>query len=87
VVKRDLDYQGVQRALRGGGEMRAIDVRVAMCACYCRSIMYTLMGGRRGIGEGVAHVVNHVLDVQGAQHALRDGEMRASDARVALCVC
>ena len=40
-----------------------------------------------GIGEDVAHVVNVVIDGQGAQHALRGGEMRAVDARVALWVC
>ena len=41
----------------------------------------------RGIGEDVVHVVKRVLDEQGAQHALREREMRPIDASVALCVC
>ena len=39
------------------------------------------------LGEDGAHVVKRVLDGQGAQHALREGEMRAIDDRVVLCVC
>ena len=39
------------------------------------------------LGEDVVHVVKRVLDDQGAQYALRESEMRAIDARVALCVC
>ena len=39
-----------------------------------------------GIGEDVVQVVNVALDDQGARHALREGEMRAIDTRVALCV-
>ena len=39
-----------------------------------------------GIGEDVVHVVNVAFDDQGARHALRGGEMRAIDTRVALCV-
>ena len=38
------------------------------------------------LGEDVVHVVKRVIDDQGAQHALREGEMRVIDARVALCV-
>ena len=40
-----------------------------------------------GLGEEVVQVVKRVLDDQGAQHALREGEMCAVDARAALCVC
>jgi len=39
------------------------------------------------IGEDVVHVVKRVVDDQGVQHAFRGGEMRAIDARVAVCVC
>ena len=39
-----------------------------------------------GIGEDAAHVAKRALDDQGAQHALREGAIRAIDARVALCV-
>jgi len=39
-----------------------------------------------GIGEDVVHVVKRVLDDQGAQYVLREGEKRTIDARVALCV-
>ena len=39
-----------------------------------------------GIGEDVVHVVKRVLDDQGALYALREGETRAIDVRVALCV-
>ena len=37
------------------------------------------------LGEDVVRVVKRVLDDQGAQHAFREGEMRAIDARAALC--
>ena len=37
------------------------------------------------IGADVVHVVRRILDDLGAQHALRESEMRAIDARVALC--
>ena len=40
-----------------------------------------------GFGEDVVHVVKRALVDQGAQHALREGELRAIDARAALCVC
>ena len=40
-----------------------------------------------GLGESVVHVVKRVLGGQGARYALREGEMRAIDARVAWCVC
>ena len=40
-----------------------------------------------GLGEDVVHAVTRVLGDQGAQHALREGEVRAIDARVAWCVC
>ena len=39
-----------------------------------------------GLGESVVHVVKRVLDDQGARYALREGAIRAIDARVALCV-
>ncbi len=39
-----------------------------------------------GLGEDVVHVAKRVLDDQGVKRALRQGEMRAIDARVALCV-
>ena len=39
------------------------------------------------LGEDVVRVVKRVLDDQGAQHAFREGEMRAIDARAALCGC
>ena len=38
-----------------------------------------------GLGEDVVHVAKRVLDDQGAQRALREGEVFAIDARVALC--
>ena len=44
------------------------------------------MGGRRKSRDYVTHVVRNILDGQGAQHALREGEMRAIDAPVALCM-
>ena len=40
-----------------------------------------------GFGEDVVHVVKRALVDQGAQHALREGEMCAIDDRVAVCVC
>ena len=40
-----------------------------------------------GIIEDVVHVATGVLDDQSAQHAVREGELRAIDARTALCVC
>ena len=40
-----------------------------------------------GLGEDVVHMVKRVLGDQGDQHALREGEVRAIDARVALCAC
>ena len=40
-----------------------------------------------GLDEDVVHVVERVLDGQGAQHAFREGEARAIDACAALCVC
>ena len=40
-----------------------------------------------GLGEDVAHVAKRAIGDQGAQHALRGGDMRAIDARVVVCVC
>jgi len=40
-----------------------------------------------GFGEDEVHVVKRALDDQGAQHALREGEMRAIGDRVSFCVC
>jgi len=40
-----------------------------------------------GLGEDVVHVVKRVLGDQGDQRARREGEVRAIDARVALCAC
>ena len=39
------------------------------------------------IGEDVVHAVKRVIDELGAQHALREDEMRTIDARAVLCVC
>ena len=39
------------------------------------------------IGEDEVRAVKRVLDELGAQHALREDEMRTIDARAALCVC
>ena len=39
------------------------------------------------LGDGVVHVVKRVIGDRGAQHALREGEMRTIDARAVLCVC
>ena len=40
-----------------------------------------------GVLEDVVHAVNRALNNQGARHALREDEMCAIGARVALCVC
>ena len=40
-----------------------------------------------GLGEDEVHVVKRVIDDLGAQHALRENEMRGIDVRVAPCVC
>ena len=40
-----------------------------------------------GLVEDVVHVVKRAIDYQCAQHALREGEMRAIDDRAVLCVC
>ena len=40
-----------------------------------------------GVGEDVVRVATCVLEYQSVQHALREGEMLAINARVALCVC
>ena len=40
-----------------------------------------------GLGEDEVHVVKRVIDGLGAQHDLRESEMRGIDVRVALCVC
>ena len=40
-----------------------------------------------GFGEDVVYVVKRALVDQGAQHAVREGVVRAIDARVAVCVC
>ena len=45
------------------------------------------MGGSRGLGDDAVNVAMRALDDLGAQNALRTDEMRAIDARVALCVC
>ena len=37
-----------------------------------------------GLGENEVHVVKRVIDGLGAQHALRESEMRGIDVRVAL---
>ena len=68
--------------------MHAIDARVALCAhAKVRALGTHLSAVVGGLGEDAAHAVKRVLDGQGAQHALRGGEMRAIYARVALCVC
>ena len=87
VVKRVLDGRGAQHALRDG-EVRTIDARVALCV-YVKlwalgTRLWAVVGG---LGEGVAHMVKRAIDGQGAQHALREGEMRAIDDRAVLCVC
>ena len=86
-VKRVLDEQGAHHALRSGG-MRAIDACAALCVyvkVWARGTRLRVLEG--GLGEDVVHVAKRVLDDQGAQHALRGGEVRAIDVRVALCVC
>jgi len=40
-----------------------------------------------GLGDGMVHAAKRALDDQGAQHAVREGVVRAIDARVAVCVC
>ena len=57
-------------------------VHVKVCALVTQ--LWVIVGG---IGEDVVHAVKRVLDDQGAQHAVREGEVRAIDARVAWCVC
>ena len=52
--------------------------------CALGTHLWVVVGG---VGEYVVHVVTRVLDDQGAQHALREDGIRASDGRVALCVC
>ena len=87
VVSRVLGGQGAQHALRSGG-MRAIDARAALCVyvkVWARGTRLRVLDG--GLGENVVHVAKRVLDDQGAQHALREGELRAIDDRAALCVC
>ena len=39
------------------------------------------------VGDDVVHAVKRVLDEQGAHHARCGSEVRAIDARAALCVC
>ena len=86
VVTRILDGQGAQHAPREGAT-RAIETRAALCVCEDVSTRCTPMRGsrrsRRGCGPSVK---KRVIDDQGAQHALREGEMRTIDARVALGV-
>ena len=53
-------------------------------ACALGTHLWVVVGG---LGDGVVHAVKRVLDDHGAQHAFREGEKRAIDARVALCVC
>ena len=70
-VKRVLDEQGAQHALRSGG-MRAIDACAAVCVyvkVWARGTRLGVLEG--GLGEDVVHVAKRVLDDQGAQHALR----------------
>ena len=86
VVKRVLDGQGAQHALRDG-EVRTIDARAALCVyvkVWARGTRLRVLEG--GLGEYLVHVAKRVLDDQGAQHALRGGEMRAIDDRAVLCV-
>ena len=52
--------------------------------CALGTHVWVVVGG---VGEYVVHVVTRVLDDQGAQHALREDGICASDGRVALCVC
>ena len=40
-----------------------------------------------GLGDDVVHGLKRALDDYCAQHALREGEMRAIGDRVALCAC
>ena len=53
-------------------------------ACALGTHLWVVVGG---LGDGVVHAVKRALDYQGAQHGVREGVVRAIDARVLLCAC